>query len=79
MASILPFIRHRTDFDDRMTRILGEAFDAACKVLHDKGQPSIVHEVIARRIIEAAKKGEADPIRLRDIGLAALPPDRIAR
>jgi hypothetical protein len=79
VASILPFLRPRTDFDDRMTRILGEAFDAACKELHDKGQPDIVHEVIARRIIEAAKKGEHDPIRLCNIGLAALPPDKIAR
>ena len=31
----------------------------------------IVLEVLAKRIIEAAKKGERDPIRLRDAGLAA--------
>jgi hypothetical protein len=79
VASILPFIKGQTSFDDRMTRILGEAFDAACKELHDRGQPDLVHEVIAKRIIEAAKKGECDPIRLRNIGLAALPPDKIAR
>jgi hypothetical protein len=80
VASILPFIRPETDyFDDRMTKILGDAFDAACKELHDTGQPTIVHEVIAKRIIEAAKKGEQDPLRLRDIGLAALPPGRIAQ
>ena len=76
VASILPFIRPRTAFDDRMTRILGDAFDSACKELHDKGQPDLVHEVIARRIIDAAKKGERDPVRLREIGLAALPRDR---
>jgi hypothetical protein len=40
--------------------------------LHDKEQPAVVYEIIAKRIIEAAKKGERDPIRLRDAGLAAL-------
>jgi hypothetical protein len=40
--------------------------------LHGQGQPEIVYGIIAKRIIEAAKKGERDPIRLRDAGLAAL-------
>ena len=72
MASILPFIRKGgTVFDDPATQILGEAFDNACKELHDKGQPTIVYEVIAKRIIDAAKKGERDPVQLRNIGLAA--------
>jgi len=78
VASILPIIRLRSDFDDRITRIMGEAFDAACRELHDRGQPEIVYEVIASRIIAAAKRGECDPIRLRDIGLGALPPNRWA-
>jgi hypothetical protein len=73
VASILPFIRKGdTVFDDHVTKILGEAFDGACKELHDKGQPTIVYEVIARRIIDAARKGERDPVQLRKIGLAAL-------
>ena len=63
-------------FDDDATRILGEAFDCACKTLHDKGQPQIVYEVIAKRIIDAAKNGERDPIRLRNIGLAGLRLDK---
>ena len=72
MASILPFIRKGgTVFDNQATQILGEAFDSACKELHDKGQPTIVYEVIAKRIIDAARKGERDPVRLRNIGLAA--------
>jgi hypothetical protein len=29
MASILPFIRDKFDFDDEATRLIGEAFDAA--------------------------------------------------
>jgi hypothetical protein len=73
VASILPFIRRAAAvFDDGMTRIIGEAFDEACKELHDTGQPAIVYEVIAKRIIEAAKIGERDPVRLRNAGLAAL-------
>ena len=36
---------------------MGEAFDSACKELHDQGQPTIVYEVIAKRIIEADLKG----------------------
>jgi hypothetical protein len=51
---------------------MGEAFDAACKELHDKGQPTIVYEVIAKRIIDAAQKGERDPVQLRNAGLRAL-------
>lgn len=73
MASILPFIRKAGSvFDDRMTAIMGEAFDAACKELHDTGQPPIVYEVIAKRIIDGVKAGERDPVRLRNLGLAAL-------
>ena len=42
------------------------------KGLQDGGQPDLVREIIAKRIIEAAEKGERDPVRLRDAGLAAL-------
>ena len=73
MASILPFIRKTgTVFDDRVTKIMGDAFDSACKELHDSGQSPIVYEVIAKRIIDAVKGGERDVMRLRNVGLAAL-------
>jgi hypothetical protein len=49
---------------------MGEAFDTALKALDDTGQPRMVREVIAQRIIEAASHGERDPVRLRE---AALP------
>ena len=76
MASILTFIgKAGPIFDDGVTQIMGEAFDRACKDLHDKGQPEIVYEVIAKRIIEAVKNGERDPIRLRSAGLAELGAD----
>ena len=40
--------------------------------LHDTGQPAIVYEVIAKRVIDGAKNGERDPVRLRNAALAAL-------
>jgi hypothetical protein len=77
VASILQFIRKTgAVFDDCATQIMGEAFDSACKELHDRGQPTIVYEVIAKRIIEAAKNGERDLVRLRNAGLAALGLDK---
>jgi hypothetical protein len=76
MASILPFLRNKTHFDDEATRLMGQAFDAVCKELNDSGQPALVQEVIAKRIIKAATKGERDPARLRAAGLAALGYDR---
>jgi hypothetical protein len=72
VASILPFIRLRSDFDDEATRIMGEAFDAACIEIRDTEMLTVTHEVMAKRIIDAARKGERDPVRLRDIALAAL-------
>jgi hypothetical protein len=72
VASILPFTRKAgTVFDDRLTEIMGEAFDSARMELHDTGQPAIVYEVIARRIIDATRIGERDVMRLRNVGLAA--------
>jgi len=72
MASILPFIRARADFDDEMTRRMGEAFDAARTSLDGQDEPELFYEIIAARVVGAARKGERDPIRLRDIGLEAL-------
>lgn len=71
MASIIPFIRPRSDFNDDVTRIMGEAFDAASKELHDSGKPAIVQEIIAKKIIAVASLGERDVTRLRDVALAA--------
>jgi hypothetical protein len=49
---------------------MGEAFDAACQALQKKGQPSVIYEVVAKRIIESARKGERDPVRLRNAAVA---------
>ncbi len=76
MATVLPFFQD-VAFDLDLTQAMGEAFERACRSLHDVGQPDIVKEVIARRIIEVAKTGERDPERLSDHALLALGVSRI--
>ena len=50
----------------------GDAYEKARKSLHDTGQPQIVNEIIAQRIIALAKQGERDPNRLCAGALSAL-------
>jgi hypothetical protein len=69
-ARVIPFFRD-VSFDPDTTHIMGQAFDAACKELHDIGQSDLVKSVIAKRIIEVAKTGERDPNQLRDRALRA--------
>jgi hypothetical protein len=68
---IRPFIKPGDGvFDDHATRAMGEAFDAARTKIGGVGQ--IIFEAIAARIIAAAHKGERDPLRLCNAGLAGL-------
>jgi len=67
--SIHSFVKPEV-FDPEALAPMDEAFDAACKALDDTGQPQIVREVIAARIIAAASTGEHNPVRLLE---AALP------
>jgi hypothetical protein len=54
---------------------MSEAFEGACKQLDDTGQPELVLEIIAGRIIAAARTGERDPVRLQRAALAGMPED----
>ena len=65
-------------FDAETTRLLGEIFDSICIPRHDSGRPDVVLEVIAKRIIEAAKRGERDPDRLRAAALNSDGPGKCA-
>jgi hypothetical protein len=67
MADILQFVRSNTSFDPETLAILGAAFDRATVNLHDTGQPAVVCEIMAGRIIAAAMTGERDPDRLCQI------------
>jgi hypothetical protein len=45
------------------------AFDAACEKLGDIDEPEVAREVIAGRIIAAARLGERDAARLLEAAL----------
>jgi hypothetical protein len=64
MARILEFIRLQNAFDSETLVLLGAAYEKALRRARARGQPEIVREVIAKRIIEMATKGERDPERL---------------
>jgi hypothetical protein len=48
---------------------MSEVLEAAVKELQDIGQSNVVREVIAGRIIAAARFGERDPVRLLEAAL----------
>jgi len=59
-------------FDDQATHAMGAAFDEACRSLTRFASTAARRELIARRIIEAAKNGERDQTRLRSQALLDL-------
>jgi hypothetical protein len=59
-------------FDPETVKTLCDAYDRCSKALHDAGQPEIVNQVIAERIMALAKQGERDPDRLCEGALSAL-------
>jgi len=54
-------------FEPEAIAAISEAFDAACE-----SQPEVMREVIARRIVAAARFGERDPVRLLEAALRKL-------
>lgn len=79
MGQILEFIRPTDAFGPEEIETLSKAYELALSALHDIGQPELVREVIARRIIRAAQKGERDPAKLCAVALAAFNSDRLMR
>ena len=82
-ARVIPFFRD-VSFDPDTPHIMGQAFDGACKELHDIGQSDLVKTVIAKRIIAIAKTGERDPNQLckralKAIGLRPSEPKAVGR
>jgi hypothetical protein len=64
-------MKQNVEFDDTATWAMGEAFDRACKSLHRFATLITARELIAKRIIDAAKNGERDPGRLYEQVLKA--------
>jgi hypothetical protein len=59
-------------FDPETIEVMGQAYDKAKRRLHDTGQPALVQEVIAKRIIDIAAAGERDPDQIAQHALQAL-------
>ncbi len=72
MARILPFRIPDTQFDPETISILSTAYDKAISAVNGHGQPGVVREVIAKRIVALASKGERDPNRLCEGALRGL-------
>ena len=66
MSSIVPIFRD-SGFDPEAVQALGKAYDLACLSLHP-----VVQEILAKKIIEVAQRGERDPDRLAAIALVNL-------
>jgi hypothetical protein len=71
VSPIADFIGNTT-YDSDAVRVMSLAYDAILKELHDRGQPAIVQEVIAKRVIELAAIGERNPQRLCETVLSEL-------
>jgi len=63
-------------FDPETIEVMGQAYDKAKRRLHDTGQPALVQEVIAKRIIDIAAAGERDPDQIAKRALQALGVER---
>ena len=72
MGQILPFAHPDNAFDPETTAVLAIAYEQAIGTLSDGGYPELVREIIARKILAFAAKGERDPARLCTLALAAL-------
>ena len=68
MATILKFVKkHDGTFEPQVTKLMGEAFDAACAASM-RGGP-VDQEAVAARIIDAARAGERDLTTLTQAGI----------
>jgi hypothetical protein len=65
-------------FDDKATRSMGAAFDQACSSLGRLERSANVRELLAKRIVEAARNGELDPVRLRSHALMGFSIDDVS-
>ena len=73
MASILRFFRRaEVSFSPEVTELMGKAFDVARDALGPHNQPNIVYEILAKRILDAARSGERDTVQLAEKALKGI-------
>jgi len=51
--------------------VMAQAYEAVRQKLHDRGQPAVVNEVVAQRIIELTKRETLTAQQLADRALAS--------
>jgi hypothetical protein len=64
---------HGASFNPETTSLMAAAFEEACRVAGN-GQPLPAKELMAKRIIEAAHRGERDVQKITEFALAGLNP-----
>jgi hypothetical protein len=62
-------MRSRGAFGPEAIAAMSEVLDAAFEKLQGTGEPDVVRERIATRIVAAARLGERDPARLLEAAL----------
>jgi hypothetical protein len=78
MAEILQFRPRLTVFVPELTSAMGDAYDKAIAALPNRDSGLMVHELLAKRIIRLARRGEYDPEHLCSSALSGFRKPRTA-
>jgi hypothetical protein len=78
MADILQFRPRLNVFAPELTSAMGDAYDKALAALPDTESELVVRELLARRIIKSARRGERDPEHLCSSALSGFTKPRTA-
>ena len=71
MGQILPFTQDSA-FEPEVTAAMAAAFDRACRTIGGHAQADLVREIVAKRIVELARRGDFDENHLYLGALRAL-------
>jgi hypothetical protein len=66
---VMPIFTQPGAFDPETIATMSEVLDIACEKVGDTDRPEVTREVLAGRIIAAAKLGEREPARLLEAAL----------
>jgi hypothetical protein len=78
MADILQFRPRLNVFAPELTTAMGNAYDKAIATLPDTESEWVVRELVAKRIIRLARRGELDPEHLCSSALSGFRKPRTA-
>jgi hypothetical protein len=78
MADILPFRPRLNVFAPELTSAMGDAYDKAIAILPHTGSERVIRELVAKRIVRLARRGECDPDHLCSSALSGFRKPRTA-